>query len=220
MTLLVVLASAALLHDWSAIALRGWTRDGATVAWEATMQSREKPDGVVPCSRVFLVVTDPEGRALGVYRLRSQVPMEEVTWIDEATDSLWKASGDEGAAQSWLLSHPLLAVSPPHSLRSGFVLEGGHEKLRVIAKMDSPHSCPTARLRVTLGSAQADMAADACRVDDAAGKGFTSTVQAAWAPDGRHAALAWNTTRPTRHDEVTRGHIVVVSPAALGHGRH
>jgi LytR cell envelope-related transcriptional attenuator len=212
--LVLTLASASLLHDWSKVSLLGWTRDGSAVAWEAAVQSLEKPDGVLPCERVFMVVADSNGRALGVYRLRSHVPMDEVTWIDPQTDSLWEASLGETEAQKWIDTHRLLPAASPRKLSRTLEDKSGRERLKATL-LTNGKPCPSATLTVALGGAVGSVARDDCPEDETPGKGFGSTLQVGWSPDGRHAALAWNTTRPGRTDDVIRGHAALASRRAL-----
>jgi len=213
--LVLVVASAWLLHDWSKVSLLGWTADGSAVAWEASVQSLEKPDGVLPCERVFMVVADSNGRALRVYRSRSRVPMEEVTWIDPDADSLWKAAASEDDGQKWIASHHLLAVRSTRKLTRTLEDKGGREPLKATLQLDGK-ACPAATLAVTLGKAGADVARDTCPSDESPGKGLSSTLQIVRSPNGRHAALAWNTTRPgPQSDEVIRGHFALASRRTL-----
>lgn len=213
--LVLAVASASLLQDWSKVSLLGWTSDGSAVAWEAAVHSLEKPDGVLPCERVFMVVADPNGHALCVYRCRSHVAMDEVTWIDPAADSLWEASLSEQEAQAWIDSSRLVPVASSRKLSHLLEDAGGHERLLAKLKLEGK-PCPSATLAVVLGAAGASVARDDCPSDEFPTSGLASTLQVGWSPDGLHAALAWNTSRSgPGSDEVVRGHFAAVSRRAL-----
>jgi hypothetical protein len=170
---------------------------------------------VLPCERVFLIVADSTGRVVHVYRSSSRVPMEEVTWIDPAADSLWNASLGEAEAQSWINSNRIITIGPPRKLSRTLEDSGGRERLQAKLQLQGK-PCPSATLAVTLGAASSGVARDDCPADETTASGFTSKLQIGWSPNGRHAALAWNTTRPgPRSNEVVRGHFAVASRKAL-----
>jgi len=213
--LLLMLAGVPAVPAWSRVEVLGWTRDGTAVAFRGTVQSLERPDGVMPSELAFLVLATPDGVPERLYRLERRQPMDEVTWADEGAEDIWKAAGTEKAAKQWLEAHPLSPPPPGGKLGSGIESRNGGRRLSLRVTFEGK-GCRNAALQAAIGSAPRALLRDKCPPDAENLTLFDSTAQIAWSPDGTRAAIGWNITRayktkPGAPPPVDSGHFTVLA---------
>jgi hypothetical protein len=143
--------------QWSDVSLVGWSREGTSIAWHATVYSQEHTGDSSGGALEFLVVTDADGRTTRTFRL-GRNSSSEWTWTDEAED-LWRKADPKEAGERWREEHLPAGLTvfqqPPEQ---GAVISGGAEPL-VLSTYSDRTRCRTLTLVARLGSVSGSIAA-------------------------------------------------------------
>jgi hypothetical protein len=195
--------------QFDAMELKGWTRDGASVARTGTMSGGYGEMGGPGARYTLLLVADADGRTRSTFRWERDV--DEGQAIPEA-EALWNRAEPEEKGESWLKANALVAA--PASRRFEDTVElGGQPPLVARADLAKGSGCRPAHL-VVAGMPFLD---DVCGKNEEATRDVRYGLQVAWSPDGSRAALAWTVVRvnPDEGPAVERAHFAVVSRRAF-----
>jgi len=210
------------LPELAFVTLRGWSKDGRWVVWTGVVQS--DGDTSAPTFRYELVVVaDATGRPRRLFRGKAILPAgdgdEEASAHVPEGVKLWARAEPEDAGTDWLRAHPLVPAPASRKLTAAKP-----------ARSKSPHGGLTARLRVfpappcrdaaldvTLAGRKGELFSMSCFITNVHGAKAESTIQIAWSPDGKRAAVAWVThgwaSLPGAAVDIRRARVAVVPDA-------